>query len=222
MPVRIEEIIQRIRREIAEEAAAQTTERATPSDFEALPRISERPEREYLNRNWALFDPQSGMRSHRRILGPVVLRFKWWLRRLVLGCGGGEVLQSLDGAGSALEGVEASASLVAECHSRGFAAKLCGLRSHIESVPEESLGGLIVTRVAERHPLQSWPRLVAAAWRSLRSGGKVLCEGLPDQASLARLRWLLARQRFAIVEARAFSIGGGEEHVIVGQRGEEP
>ncbi len=83
MTVRIEDILQRIRRDI--ESAARGENEATPADAEALPAISSRPELEYLNRNWSLFDPLSEMRSHRRLLGPVVLRFKWMFRRLVLG-----------------------------------------------------------------------------------------------------------------------------------------
>ena len=82
MAVRIEDIIQRIRREITADAA--DGERS-PADAEGLPAISTRAELDYLNRNWQLFDPQSEMRSHRRLLGPLVLRFKWRLRRLVLG-----------------------------------------------------------------------------------------------------------------------------------------
>jgi hypothetical protein len=82
--VRIEDIIQRIRRDV--EASSRGTGRdPEPVDADALPAISTRPELEYLNRHWSLFDPLSEMRSHRRFLGPVVLRFKWTFRRLVIG-----------------------------------------------------------------------------------------------------------------------------------------
>jgi hypothetical protein len=340
MPVRIEEIIERIRREIADEAIGSPTDRSAPADVDRLPAISSRPELEYLNRNWQLFDPLSEMRSHRRWLGPLVVRARWRLRRLVLGvldryfekerlflielvrfnnalaersdrllrevtertkavaerndlflgaldvrlealeareqlrralvdaperpapqagdgeepvlaemaiavgvglgervrpfvehlrsvgpilllgCGDGEAFEALDGIPAA--GVEASASLVDACRSRGFTAEVAALRSYLEAVPEGSLGGLVVTRVVDRHPLAVWPRLVAAAWRSLRPGGVALFEGLDDESAAARLRWLAGRQRFTVVEAREFPGGlhTAPERVLVCRRGE--
>ena len=336
MAVRIEDIIQRIRREITADAV--DGERS-PADAEDLPAISTRPELDYLNRNWQLFDPRSEMRSHRRLLGPLVLRFKWALRRLVLGvldryfekerffllelvrfnnslaersdrllrevtertkavaerndlflgaldlhleaieareqmrrsfgepaaaggatrsaadgedavlaemaaalgrgvgdrvrpfvgqlaavgrvlvlgCGDGEVFDGLDGA--AAFGVESSAALVDACRARGATAELASLPAYLEGVPEASLGGLVITRLAERHPRLAWPRLVAAAWRSLRPGGVVLFEGLGDAGEAARLRWLAARQRFEIVDEHALASAlGGPEHALVARR----
>jgi SAM-dependent methyltransferase len=334
--VRIEDIIQRIRRDV--EAATRGGEKdAAPVDADALPAISNRPELDYLNRHWSLFDPLSEMRSHRRLLGPVVLRLKWMFRRLVLGvldryfekerlflielvrfdnalaersdrllrevtertkavaerndlflgamdvrlealeardemrrlledrraespaaapdeeeallaemaaalgaglghriapfvdrlrgagpvlvlgCGAGDVFPELDGV--PVTGVEASEALVAQCRARGDAAELAALRSYLETRPEASLGAVIVTRTADRHPRTAWPRLVAATWRSLRPGGVAVFEGLaPSDA--ARLRWLLARQRFALVDEREFlGLGGEPERVIIGERG---
>jgi Methyltransferase domain len=340
VPIRTEEIIERIRRDIAEEAEAKTTDRARLADGDSLPAISERPELEYLNRNWQLFDPLSEMRSHRRFVGQTFVRFRWVVRRLVLGvldryfekerlflielvrfnnalaersdrllrevtertkavaerndlflgaldvrleaveareqlrrlladtpqhltpeagegeesvlaemavavgaglgervrpfvdhlrsvgpvlllgCGDGEAFDALDGI--AATGVEASASLVDVCRSRGFRAEVAALRSHLETVPEGSLGGLVITRVADRHPLAAWPRLVAAAWRSLRPGGVALFEGLDGEGAAARLRWLAGRQRFTVVEAREFPGAAhvARERVLVCRRGE--
>ncbi|MGH7898622.1 MAG: class I SAM-dependent methyltransferase, partial [Candidatus Binatia bacterium] len=343
VPVRVEDIIQRIRREIAEEAAAESIEpRGKPVDAEALPKVAYRPELNYLNRNWQLFDANSEMRSHRRLLGPVVLRFKRWLRRLVigvldgyfdkeriflrelvrfnnelaersdrilrevtertkavaerndlflaafdmrleeleareqmraalastpppadapaadgdeaalaemadaigvgvdgrvapfldrfrsggrvlvLGCGSGDVLRSLDGIAPAVHGVETSPALVSACRARGFEVTLAGLRAHLESVAESSLGGLIMTGLDDRHPAPSWSAMVAAAWRSLSPGGVALFEGIRDPVSLARLRWLAGRQRFSLVDVRGFAstTTGGEVHVLVVRRGE--
>jgi hypothetical protein len=339
LTVRIEDILRRIRRDI-EGATREGESGATPVDADALPAISTRPELDYLNRNWSLFDPQSEMRSHRRLLGPIVLRFKWMFRRLVLGvldryfekerllllelvrfnnalaersdrllrevtertkavaerndlflgaldlrvealeareqlrrmltgapqgqptqavdgdesllaemavavgaglgervrpftdylrsadpvlllgCGDGEIFEALDGI--AATGVEESASLVDECRSRGFAAEVALLRSYLEAVPEGSLGGLVVTRVVDRYPLITWPRLVAAAWRSLRPGGVALFEGLAGRGAAARLRWLAGRQRFTIVDACEFPGEGGfpRDCILVCRRAE--
>jgi O-antigen chain-terminating methyltransferase len=339
--VRIEDIIQRIRRGITEDATGPSD--VSPADLDGLPAISSRPELDYLNRNWQLFDPLSEMRSHRRLLGPLVVRFKWGLRRLVLGvldrfferqrffllelvrfnnalaersdrllrevtertkavaerndlflggldlrlealeareqmrrsltaaptdtggllaaaddeegvlaemavalapgvaervrpfvehfpeagevlvlgCGDGEVFEALEGTSAV--GVDASAALVAACRARGKGAQLVSLRSHLESVPEGSLGALVCTGFADRHPRAAWPRLIAAAWRSLRPGGVAVFEGLSEARDVARLRWLAARQRFAIVEQRELApeVLGGAAHVLVARRSQD-
>jgi SAM-dependent methyltransferase len=338
--IRIEEIIERIRREIAAEASGSSTDRQAPADVDRLPAIASRPELDYLNRNWQLFDPLSEMRSHRRWLGPLTVRMRWKLRRLVLGvldryfekerlflielvrfnnalaersdrllrevtertkavaerndlflgaldvrlealeaqeqlrrmlpeaptggvrhavdaeesvlaemavelggglgerigpfaellrsagdvlllgCGDGEIFEALEGV--AARGVEASAALVDECRSRGFAAEVAELRPYLETVPEASVGGLVITRVVDRHPLTTWPRLVAATWRSLRPGGVALFEGLSNERAASRMRWLVARQRFTILDAREFP-GKGDappDRVLVCRRAE--
>lgn len=336
--MRIEEILARIRREITEAAEEKSSEPQAASDAESLPAIAARAELEYLNRNYALFDPASGMHSHRRWLGPLVMRFKRRFRHLVLGvldryfekerlfllelvrfqnalaersdrllreltertkavaerndlflgaldlrleaveardqmrraleatapspvdvpdgveeiasemaaafgggvaerlrpsvarfvagpivvlgCGSGEVFAALPAALD-VRGVEASGALVAECRARGAAAEQAALGSYLESLPEASLGGLVITRLSERHALAVWPRMVGAAWRALRPGALVVTEGLAEGAA-PRLRWLLARQRFGVLEARQVpgAISGTTEEVIVGRKGE--
>jgi SAM-dependent methyltransferase len=339
VPVRIEEILERIRREIAAESAgAAADDRTAAAEDDSLPAISSRAELEYLNRNWALFDPLSEMRSHRRLLGPVVLRFKWRLRRLVLGvldryfekerlfllelvrftnalagrsdrllqeltertkavaerndlflgaldlrlealeardrmraalaappaaveddgvlaemanafgvgvaeriraslpllpragrllvlgCGDGEAFAALEETSLDRSGVEASAELVAAARTRGVPVERAELLPYLESLEEESLGALIVARVADRHGTSAWPRLIAGAWRALRPGGVAVFEGVTGAKAAEKLRWLLARQRFAVVESRAIAGGdsAGVEHVLVGRRGGPP
>jgi Methionine biosynthesis protein MetW len=330
--VRIEDIVERIRREIAAEVEGRPSDPSAPID-DHLPPISARPELEHLNRNWRLFEADPDIRSHRRLLGPIVVRLKRIFRRLVfsglekeklflselvrfqnalavrtdrllrevtertkavadrndlflgafdvrlealeareqmrramgdaspsaasdvadadeamlaematalggglserigpfverlrsvgslvvIGCGDGEIFAALNGI--RVSAVEASAALVAECRSRGLAVELASLGSHLESLPEASVGGLIFTRTVDRHPVVRWPRLVAGAWRALRPGGIAVFEGLVDDGAAARLRWLMARQRFAILDDRDVSgAAGAREHVIAGER----
>ncbi len=284
--VRIEDIIQRIRRDVEAASRGGATE-AAPADADALPPVSSRPELEYLNRHWSLFDPLSEMRSHRRFLGSVVLRFKWTFRRLVigvldryfekerllllelvrfnnalaersdrllreadrahqgrrrakrslpgrarsarrgvggrgrvaasgasprrrearprmaaksfaprwrrrsamgsasgcgaapktlpadgpilvLGCGAGDVLEALREKWPDLRGVESSDALVRQCRARGFAVERAALPQALESLPEASLAGLVVPRLADRYGEADWPALVAGTWRALR------------------------------------------------------
>lgn len=82
MPVRTEEILRKIRREI--EASRPPRGGAPAPDDDSLPRIAGRPELAYLNRHW-LLDPACEIRSHRRLVGPAVVGVKKILRRLVLG-----------------------------------------------------------------------------------------------------------------------------------------
>jgi len=332
-----EEILARIRREIAKEAQGGGSEPAAV-DAESLPAIASRAELEYLNRNYALFDPASPMRSHRRVFGPIVLAFKRRFRNLVLGvldryfekerllllelvrfqnalaersdrvlrevtertkavaerndlflgaldlrleaveaqtqmrraltgasdpgdgdgedivaemaeafagaigervrpfahvlpasgtilvagCGRGDLLAELATRGATVRGVEASAALVAECRTRGLAVEHASPAPYLESLAEGSLGAIVITRLGERYALAAWPRLVAAAWRALTSDGIVLCEGIRAGGPSARLRWLLARQRFAIVEAAEVrgADDGESEHVLVARKGQ--
>ena len=333
MPVRIEEILTRIRREIAEDAQGEGSPQPV-ADVDSLPAIASRAELEYLNRNYAMFDPASPMHSHRRWLGPIVLAFKRRFRNLVLGVldryfekerlfllelvrfenalaersdrllrevtertkavaerndlflgaldlrlealeareamrgaladaapaangtpggdeeiaaeiaaafagaiaerlrpfvaplpssgpivvlggGGGEALDAF-ASGAAVRGVETSPALVAACRARGAAVELASLSTYLESLPAESVVGVVITRLAERHALAGRPRLVAAAWRALGPAGVLVCEGVDDAA---RLRWLLARQRFAIVEVSE-AAEGAKETLIAARKGD--
>jgi SAM-dependent methyltransferase len=333
--LRIEEILARIRRDIAEQAEAGVDDRPR-EDVESLPAIASRAELEYLNRNYALFDPASEMRSHRRLLGPIVLAFKRRFRNLVLGvldryfekerllllelvrfqnalaersdrllreltertkavaerndlflggldlrlenleardqmrrelgssgapppapsdavaaemaaafagriadrlrafgdrvpgdgpilllgCGAGEAADAFGEAARRLIGVESSASLVAAALARDLSAEEAPLGSYLETRPEASLSGVVVLRLSERHPPVAWPRLVAASWRALRPGGVLIVEGIADGGAADRFRWLLARQRFAIVAATDVVAADerGREHVIVARK----
>ncbi len=139
-------------------------------------------------------------------------------RIVVLGCGAGDVLEALRDRTTDLHGVETSAALVRQCRARGFDVELAPLPSALES--QDSLSGLVVTRIADRHPEDGWPALVAGAWRSLRPGGVAVFEGIREGG--ARLAWLLARQRFSLLEGgeAAGAEPPGTERVLVARRPE--
>lgn len=312
MPVNIEELLRKIRREIEAARPVPAAPLAAPAEDEALPPIMSRPELAYINRNWRI---EAGTRvtSHRRLLGPLIVRFKDYLQRLVLlflegylrkteqyrfqmmqmnnalaersdrllrevtertkavaerndvflaaldlrlealeardqmrtalasaatpsaptadealaaemavdllpppplapflalfggrvlvlGAGRGELLRALREAAGSAEGVEASAALAADCRTRGLEVRVAPLLPYLESLDEEALDGLLVTHVAGRFEVAAWSRLVAAAWRALRPGGVALFHGASGSLAAERLRWLVARQRFSVVE----------------------
>ena len=309
--VRIEDIIERIRRDVEAASRGGATE-AAPADADALPPVSSRPELEYLNRHWSLFDPLSEMRSHRRFLGSVVLRFKSTFRRLVigvldryfekerllllelvrfnnalaersdrllreltertkavaerndlflgaldlrvealeaaaemrrggeptppqsssthgreelraemaaalgdgvgervrscaktlpadgpilvLGCGAGDVLEALREKWPDLRGVESSDALVRQCRGRGFAVERAALPQALESLPEASLAGLVVS--TPRRPL--WRSRLARAGRRHLAGASAGGRG--------RLRGHSRRVRPPFLAARAAAL----------------
>lgn len=334
--IRTEEILARIRRAIAEEQAAASSA-PTAAEDDSLPAISSRPELEYLNRNYALFDPASPMTSHRRLLGAVVVKLRWRLRHLVLGvldryfekerlfllelvrfanalaersdrllreltertaavaerndlflgaldlrvealeaseqmrraetaspapapgapsesaailgemavalggdvgarlrpfvergvlagtvlvtgCGDGAVLAVL-GSGGTATGSEASATLVARARAGGHAVELADADAALRARAGRSLDAVVITGLCDRHALAAWPGLVAAAFACLRAGGHAVFDGLAGDREVERLRWLLARQRFAIVAVEPAS-GGDGARVVVARRGD--
>jgi len=106
--------------------------------------------------------------------------------------------------------------------ARGLAVEHASPSSHLESMAEDSVDAIVITRLGERYTLATWPRLVAGAWRALRPGGVVLCEGIPDGGGSERLRWVVARQRFAIVQTAEVrgADGGTTEHLVVARKGQ--
>jgi SAM-dependent methyltransferase len=151
-------------------------------------------------------------------LEEVIDRFRGCRCVLDLGCGRGEVLEGLARAGIPAEGVEASPALVGECHARGENVRLGGLLAELTNLPEGAIDGLIVTRTAERFSTALWPRLVASAWRAIRPEGIVVFAGVGDSLSAARLRSLVARQRFSAIEVRAAAGGTARGHLVIARR----
>ncbi|MGH7859562.1 MAG: class I SAM-dependent methyltransferase, partial [Candidatus Binatia bacterium] len=144
-------------------------------------------------------------------------------RVLDLGCGRGEVLERLAAHGARCEGVEASAALVAACKARGLAAELAPVPGYLRTLPDAAIDGLVVTRLAERVPPARWPLLAAEAWRVLAPGGVVLLEGVHRARERGFLRWILARQRFEMLEVHACGEPGpGEDLRPLPADGERP
>jgi SAM-dependent methyltransferase len=126
-------------------------------------------------------------------------------RVVVLGCGAGDVLDALRETWPDLVGVESSDALVRQCRARGLAAERDTLQAALAAVPEASLAGVVVPRLADRYGEDDWPALIAGVWRSLRPAGVAVFEGI--RGGHDRFSWLLGRQRFAILEAREFFVG---------------
>lgn len=111
---------------------------------------------------------------------------------LDLGCGRGEAIAALRGAGLPARGVDTSAEMVRHCRERGLPAEEGDLFEHLAAVPEGSLGAVVSFHVIEHLPATSLDRLARLAWRALAPGGVLILE-TPNPLSVAvaaRSFWL--------------------------------
>ena len=111
-------------------------------------------------------------------LGPVV----------DLGCGRGELLDLLIGAGHTAKGVELNIADVDDCRRRGLDVENADLFAWLEAQPEESLGGIVVTHVIEHLAPGSWSRLVDLSATRLAPGGKLIIETINPESLYALVR----------------------------------
>lgn len=111
---------------------------------------------------------------------------------LDLGCGRGELLETLAKAGITAFGVDNDPAAVAECRQRGLQADLGDALEALASQPEGSLGGVACVHVIEHLPSAHWMKLFEHAARVLRPGGVLAVES-PNPETLrvgAGLFWV--------------------------------
>lgn len=92
------------------------------------------------------------------------------------GCGRGEFLSLLVGAGIDCYGIDLDPSMVAHCQSKGLRVETAELFEHLRSLPDESLGGLFLAQVVEHIPPPALRTLTDLAFSRLRPGGSILME----------------------------------------------
>jgi SAM-dependent methyltransferase len=95
---------------------------------------------------------------------------------LDLGCGRGEFLELLAKHGVAAQGVELDDDLVAEVNARGFQVWSGDGLAHLETLPDDSLGGVVMLQVIEHLTPQQQLGVMALAHRKLRTDGRLLIE----------------------------------------------
>jgi O-antigen chain-terminating methyltransferase len=104
---------------------------------------------------------------------------------LDLGCGRGEFLELLRGAGIEARGVEGNANGVRECRGKGLDVVQGDLLDLLRSQAAGSLGGVFAAQVAEHLPPPALAALLAEAHRALRNGGLLLLETINPASALA-------------------------------------
>jgi len=95
---------------------------------------------------------------------------------LDVGCGRGELLALLKEAGIGARGIDVNAEMVALCRERGFDAEQADALSHLESLPDASLGGLSAIQVVEHLEPAYLARFLETAFHKLRPGAPILLE----------------------------------------------
>jgi O-antigen chain-terminating methyltransferase len=95
-----------------------------------------------------------------------------------LGCGRGEFLDLLRGAGIAAYGVDMSEAMVSVCRERGLDARQEDVLEHLAARPEGSLGGLFCAQVVEHLDPAGVIRFFELAWLALGEGGVLVVETL--------------------------------------------
>ena len=95
---------------------------------------------------------------------------------LDVGCGRGELLDLLTGAGVAARGLDLNHEMVELCRSRGLDVDEGDLLSYLESLPDRSLGGLIAIQVVEHLDPSYLMRALETAYHKLRPGSPIVLE----------------------------------------------
>ncbi len=103
---------------------------------------------------------------------------------LDLGCGRGEFLELLRGAGVPATGVDANPECVAACREKGLSADADDMFARLSSLPESALAGIFCSQVVEHLDPARVPELIALCASRLAPGGVLAVES-PNPECLA-------------------------------------
>ncbi len=93
-----------------------------------------------------------------------------------IGCGRGEFLELLRGAGISAHGVDLNHEMVERCRAKGFPVTEGDGLSFLQAAAPGSLGGLIATQVVEHLQPDYLMRFLSAAAEALRPGAPIVLE----------------------------------------------
>jgi SAM-dependent methyltransferase len=107
---------------------------------------------------------------------------------LDLGCGRGEFLELLREAGIPARGVDNNQDFCLQCKDHGLDVIHGDLLDFLESVEDESLGGVIAAQVIEHLPIATQLRLVDLCYLKLKSGSPIIIETINPECVFALAR----------------------------------
>lgn len=103
-----------------------------------------------------------------------------------LGCGHGEFLEMLRAQGHSVSGVDIDPGMIEECRSQGFDAELGDAEAWLDARPL-SLDGVFSSNVVEHLPAQTVTNWIAASYRALRPGGKLVLTTPNPESAIVQL-----------------------------------
>ncbi len=121
--------------------------------------------------------------------GPHLEPFRGRDNVLEIGCGRGEFLELLRGAGVAARGVDTDLDMILACREKGLDVVQEDVFDHLESLPDDSLGGVFSAQMIEHLETPQLKRLVRLCHRKLRPGGVLVLETLNPECLLVLYRW---------------------------------
>jgi O-antigen chain-terminating methyltransferase len=155
-----------------------------PSALSPQPSSSPQPSRDY--QYVAFEDRFRGSDDEiREKLRPYVALFAGANDVLDIGCGRGEFLALLGASGISARGVDTNREMVAAARERGLDVVESDALTHLESIADGSLGGLMASQVVEHLTPPYLVRLLAAAYHKLRPGAPVVIETINPACWLA-------------------------------------
>ncbi len=111
-------------------------------------------------------------------------RFAGCAHVLDLGCGRGELLETLSAAGISAQGIEINAELAAICRNKGLPVDHADLFEYLPSLEDGSLDAVASLQVVEHIARPRVPEIVQLAYAKLKGGG-VLAIETPNPECLA-------------------------------------
>jgi SAM-dependent methyltransferase len=95
---------------------------------------------------------------------------------LDIGCGRGELLDLLKGRGITARGLDVNPEMVEACRARGLDATTGDALTHVASLADGSLGGIVAIQVIEHLEPAYLSRLLQTAFHKLRPGAPLVLE----------------------------------------------
>jgi 2-polyprenyl-3-methyl-5-hydroxy-6-metoxy-1,4-benzoquinol methylase len=144
------------------------------------------PPPEFANIDWLKFaekfrGSEEAVRQRQQIYAD---RFRAHAPVLDIGCGRGEMLEVLRGAGIAALGVDLNDDSIALCRSKGLEAEKADMFAYLNTLADSSLGGVVCCQVVEHLPPERLPEMVRLLHDKLRAGALLAIE-TPNPECLA-------------------------------------
>jgi O-antigen chain-terminating methyltransferase len=95
---------------------------------------------------------------------------------LDMGCGRGEFMELLQEQGKKVSGIDVSESMLRVAHEKGLNATMADALTHLQQLPDQSIGGLFSAQVIEHLQPEYLREVVLEAHRVLAPGAPVVLE----------------------------------------------